>query len=298
MNPIIIICLALLLLSGATAAGEQYRKTEPYLPADRYDARYIEQVRKADRHLGLFRFQEAIMDCEAALRYEKNDYLARAIMCLAYYEIAEQLDVQKPDDRKRKTALYEKMEKAAEEGIRSAPGRGECYFMRGLARARLSTTRGLIYSLFMAKSVEQDWLRSLSSESEYSTPSGENLRNASYLALAVFYRLCPSSPMFKLLFGTRGDIDKSVEYGKKACELDPAHIASRKEYGVSLITRGVKNDRPEDVEKGKEMLRMVAALPLRLNTDRIDKVHAVRLLNNPSLCPGYSRDQQQEAPGK
>jgi hypothetical protein len=85
-----------------------------------------------------------------------------------------------------------------------------------------------------------------------------------------------------------------VQYCKKAIELDPTRIEIVKEYGVALITRGLDNDNKKDIEAGKELLQKVSTLPLRLRTDKIDIKHSKMLLNDISLCPGYSRDEEQE----
>jgi tetratricopeptide (TPR) repeat protein len=249
---------------------------------------------EADQHLGKFEFEESIKSCETALQYRPDDFLVRAMMCLNYYEIAERLDVHKSEDKDKKLDLYSKMIKIAEEGIRYAPDKGECYFMRGLANARMSTTKGIMSQLFTAKQIEIDWLVAVDRKSDYTTPNGENLQASSCLALGVYYRLCPTFFLIRWLFGISGDLNKSVEYCQKAYQLDSTRIEIVKEYGVSLITCGLDRENKKDIEDGKEFLRKVASLPMRLQTDTIDINHSKMLLNNISLCPGYSRDEQQD----
>ena len=186
----------------------------------------------------------------------------------------------------------------AEEGIGYAPDKGECYFMRGLANARRATTKGIFSELFTAKQIENDWLISVNRKSDYTTPNGENLQASSCLALGVYYRLCPTFFMLRWIFGISGDLDKAVFYCKKAYELDSTRIEIVKEYGVALITRGLDAKNDADIEEGKEYLRKVPTLPLRLDTDKIDIEHSKMLLNDISLCPGYSRDEQQDVLGR
>ena len=248
----------------------------------------------ADYHLGKFEFEESIKSCESALQYKPDDFLVRAMICLDYYEIAERLDVHKSEDKDKKLDLYSKMIKIAEEGIRCAPDKGECYFMRGLANARMSTTKGIMSQLFTAKQIEIDWLVAVDRKSDYTTPNGENLQASSCLALGVYYRLCPTFFLIRWLFGISGDLNKSVEYCQKAYQLDSTRIEIVKEYGVSLITSGLDRENKKDIEDGKEFLRKVASLPMRLQTDTIDIHHSKMLLNSISLCPGYSRDEQQD----
>ena len=85
-----------------------------------------------------------------------------------------------------------------------------------------------------------------------------------------------------------------MDYCTKAFQLDPTRIEIVKEYGISLITRGLKKKDDNDIEKGRELLNMVFSLPYRLKSDPVDVAHSKMLLNDISLCPGYSRDQQQD----
>jgi tetratricopeptide (TPR) repeat protein len=258
------------------------------------ESQYHVHFKKADYHLGKFEFEESLQECEEALKYKPDDFLIRAMMCLDYYEKAENLDAHKSEDKDKKIEIYDTMVRIAEEGIRYAPDKGECYFMRGLANARRATTKGVFSELFSAKQIENDWLISVNRKSDYTTPNGENLQASSCVALGVYYRLCPTFFMLKWIFGISGDLDKAVYYCEKAYELDPTRIEIVKEYGVALITRGLDTKNNADIEEGKEYLRKVPTLPLRLDTDKIDIDHSKMLLNDISLCPGYSRDEQQD----
>ncbi len=264
------------------------------LTAPKNQTEYDKYFKLADYYLGKYEFEKALKYCELALKCQPEDSLVRALMCLNYYELAEQLNVKISEESAEKKRTYNQMAKIAEAGIKHSPLRGECYFMRGLAHARLSTTNGIIYSLFMAKGIEQDWLKSLQYPCEYVTPNGENLFASSHLALGSYYRLCPAFFLLTLVFGISGDLDKSVDYCKKAFQLDPTRIEIVKEYGISLITRGLHKKNDNDIEKGRELLNMVFSLPYRLKSDPVDVAHSKILLNDISLCPGYSRDQQQD----
>jgi len=244
----------------------------------------------ADYHLGKFQFEESLRNCEDALRYKRDDFLVRAMMCLDYYEIAEKLDAKNSKDKERKIGIYDTMIQIAEEGIRCAPEKGECYFMRGLANARKATTKGVLSELFTAKQIERDWLTAVDRKSDYVTPNGENLQASCRLALGVYYRLCPQFFLLKWIFGVSGDLNKAVVYCRKAYELDSTRMEIVKEYGVALITRGLDTNNKTDIEAGKSYLHIVPSLPMRLQTDSIDIVHSKMLLNNINLCPGYSRE--------
>ena len=284
---------AILLLVATTSLISQKHSVSAPDPDDK-DRLYTFYFQKADFHLGKFEFEESLKDCEEALKARPDDFLIRAMMCLNYYEIGEKLDVRKPEEKEKKISIYERMVSIADEGIKAAPDKGECYFMRGLANARMATTKGVLSELFTAKQIEKDWLVSVDRRSDYTTPNGENLQASSCLALGVYYRLCPTFFMLRWIFGISGDLDKAVYYCGRAYELDSTRIEIVKEYGVALITRGLDRNTQADIEEGKSFLRRVPTLPLRLQTDTIDIRHSRMLLNDISLCPGYSRDEEQD----
>jgi tetratricopeptide (TPR) repeat protein len=283
--------LPIAILFGAREPGvAQYVHAAP----DRDSSAYTVHFRKANEHLGKYEFQLSIDECRLALQARPNDFLVRAIMCLDYFEIAETIDLKAADGEKKKLQIYETMKQLAEEGIQAAPDKGECYFMRGLAGARIATTKGVVSQLFTAKQIEQDWLLAVDRHSDYITPNGENLQASTCLALGVYYRLAPKFFLIRWLFGISGDLDKSVAYCKRAYDLDPTRIEIVKEYGVALITKGLDENNNDEVERGKDFLRKVPTLPLRLHTDPVDIAHSKMLLADISLCPGYSRDEQQD----
>jgi len=294
---IVIISLFLILFSNLCTAKtrqevEQWLNETAGLSAE--ELQYRQYFKLVDCCYGKYQFEDSIKNCEEALKIKKDSYILKAAICLNLYEIGEDLNVKVGAEREKKLATYKKLISVAEEGIKLNPDKGECYFMRGLGYARLSTTEGVISSLFNAKRTELDWLEAIKHDSDYITPSGEDLQASSYLALGVYYRICPSFFLISLIFGISGDLDKSVEYCDKAYQMDPTRIEIVKEYGISLITRGLDRNKPEDIEKGKVFLKKVETLPLRMKTDAVDKEHSKMLLNDINLCPGYSRDQQQE----
>jgi len=287
---VFLVLMILLSASFAVAQSGHPSSAETMSAEDGYNVYF----HKADYDIGKFNFEDSIKNCEEALKYKPNDYLVRAMMCLGYYEIAEKLDINKSADKQKKIDLYNKMLQVAEEGIKCAPEMGECYFMRGLANARIATTKGIFSELFTAKGIENDWLIAVNRKSDYTTPNGENLQASSCVALGVYYRLCPSFFLLRWMFGISGDLDKAVYYCKKAYDLDSTRIEIVKEYGVALITRGLDKENNPDIELGKQYLIKVPTLPLRLDTDSVDIVHSRMLLKNINLCPGYSRDEEQD----
>ena len=134
--------------------------------------------------------------------------------------------------------------------------------------------------------------RTVELDVSYVSPTGHSSLANAYYALGQFYRLVPDSWFVRLLFGVRGDISKSAGMLKKAVAIEPERLEFTKELGLALICHGQEKDLPALIEEGEGYLRKVASLPVTEPSDRIDKIHAQMLLDDPSLCCGYSRDGQ------
>ncbi len=193
---------------------------------------------------------------------------------------------------------YRVMEAFSKKGYEINDKCAQCYLFYGAALGRIGTTQGLLKSLFLADDVEQAWLKAVSLKPTYRSANGANHTVAdTYYALGMFYRLVPEWLCYfplKQLIGTCGDKEKSIEYEKKAVELEPSRVEFHKELGISLICHGQKYDRPKEVEEGKKILKGLQSLPERKPFDRIDKQHALTIIDDPSLACGYQRDAQQE----
>ena len=114
------------------------------------------------------------------------------------------------------------------------------------------------------------------------------------MALGIFYRAVPDSFIVRLFQGIRGNLDKSVLHNRKAIDLSPNNITHNKELGVSLLCRGKKKGREDDIMEGKKYLQRALELPARDARDRIDQEDSKRLLADHSLSCRYSRSNQLE----
>jgi len=203
--------------------------------------------------------------------------------------------------RPEKEALIERyrgIEALAEKCMELDPADGDCYFWKGVGMGRRGTTQGILSSLDEAKDLEEIFLKAEKLQPQYRSANGAaNTLGDIYNALGQFYRVVPEWLCmfpFKRMVGTCGDLDKSVEYNRKAVLREPKRIEYHKELAVSLLCRGRKKDRPADIEEGKKVFAVMLSLPEVKKTDPIDKEHARQILANPKLACGYSRDAQQE----
>lgn len=203
--------------------------------------------------------------------------------------------IKRDDTSVDKIALYEEMYDLCNKALELDPGNPHLLFNRGIALGRLSTTRGVLSSLFNIKNVEQDWLASAQAPYRYLALSdAEELPCDTYLTLGIFYRIVPDSWVVGALAGTRGDLDKSLAWLEKADACSPNRIRTVKELGVAQLCIGTTRDQPEMIVKGQTTLSRMMGLPGQHTHTHLDKQHGAMLIKDPSLACEYSRDGQQD----
>lgn len=203
--------------------------------------------------------------------------------------------VDRNDTSVDKIALYEEMYDLCNKALELDPGNAHLLFNRGIALGRLSTTRGVLSSLFNIKDVEQDWLAAANAPYRYlALADAEDLPCDTYLTLGIFYRIVPESWVVGALAGTRGDLDKSLAWLEKANTCRPNRIRTTKELGVTQLCIGTRRKETEMIVRGKATLSIVLGLPKAHTHSHIDKAHSKMLINDPELACEYSRDGQQE----
>lgn len=193
-------------------------------------------------------------------------------------------------------AHYAEMVAVTERGLALRPGDPHLRFAHGIANGRLGTTRGVLSSLWLASSVEQDWLATANSGLQYASIDGNEILPCDvYQALGIYYRLVPDAWIVKVIAGTRGSLEKSLSYNEKSvsCATE-GRVAARKELGVSQLCLAQRDDDAALLAKGRASLEQVLAMRVDTEKDRIDLRHARMLLDDPGLACGYSRDGQED----
>jgi hypothetical protein len=219
-------------------------------------------------------------------------------LCRNEYDRIEDLPREQKPGRDELIKRYRGIEAWADKCAELDPKDGNCPFWKAVGMGRRGTTQGILNSLSEAKDLEKVLLHAESLHPQYKSENGAaNTMGDIYNALGQFYRVLPEwlcTFGIKQIVGVCGDLDKSVDYNRKAAAREPKRIEYQKELGVALLCRGQKKNRPEDVEEGKRILAGIQSLPDVKATDPIDKKHAQEILAEPKLACGYSRDAQQE----
>jgi len=258
------------------------------LPERAQDSRFpeLEQLYSDDKP------EEGLKRAEALLVTHPQDVELLVLAARFVYEIGER---HKRDAAFDKVGLYTKMVRFLEMAQARAPNDARVGWGLGVAKARLSTTKGVLSSLSMAKDVEALWLRAAEAEPRYTSLKGEeNLPCDAHLTLGVFYRLLPDWWLVQMVAGTRGDIDKALVWLNRAVQCAPDTIRSRKELGVAYLCAAErKSDAALRAQAAPHFAHALALSPVH-ETERIDQRHIRVLQAQPQQACAYSRDGQQK----
>ncbi len=206
------------------------------------------------------------------------------------YEKGELMSAQGRPDSER-LPLYAEAQALAKHAQEVAPADGLGYLWEGVALGRVATSKGILSQLFTADDIERLWLKALTTGTRYTSSTGNSTFPGDvYNALGQFYRLCPDWAAMKWIAGTRGDIDKSVEYQRKLVQSEPQRIEALKELGVSLICKGNKQDDEAAKAEGRQWLQKALAIPARGPVERIDHAQIPNILVREADACEYSRD--------
>lgn len=209
------------------------------------------------------------------------------------FEIGERFD--RNDTTIDKAAMYQEMHDWAVKGLEKDPEHIHLWFAKGVATGRQSTTKGIFGMLWMLKDIEQAFLKVAESGYTYKAMgTGEHLPCHAYQTLGIYYRLVPDSWFVNLLAGTRGNLDKSLEWMEKADKCSPGRMGIKKELAVTLQCIGTSRKDEASLSRGAAILKSLLVMPTTTDTEVIDLKHTPMLIEDPTLACGYSRDGQQE----
>ena len=280
-----------LTLLGASAAeidpllGEPFVATKPGQPEPGSKYWDLEVLYHQAKHL------EGVKIAEERYAQTKDPHLTLHIARFWH----EYLEGDEVKTKKEREAIYERNLALLDEGVAADPDDMHMQFARGIVMGRLGTSRGVLASLGMAKDIEGAWTKVIESPYVYhSIGDSEQLPCDAYLALGIYYRIIPDSWLINMIAGVRGDLDKSLEMQTKSVACAGSRIRSIKELAVTQLCIGTTRDDPAMLAQGVATINRYLTLPPTSKTDVIDIKHGARLLGDPKLACGYSRDGQQD----
>jgi hypothetical protein len=213
-----------------------------------------------------------------------------------YFYMGDSIPIEKNKDKKLE--MYILCEKWARKGYEKDPDLADNPFFVAVGMAKQAETNGIISSIISDRTgpskIEDFFQKSLAAKDFHEKTERTDTRAGAHMALCIFYRKIPDSSIVKIITGTKGDADKSVDHCRKALARFPKDIQSQKELGASLLCRGQRNDNDKDMQEGKSYLETLLKQKHEIELELIDQEDSRKLLLDPSLACGYSRVQQED----
>ena len=249
-------------------------------------------VTKADDVEDTGAYEESNKILFEVLKADPQNKMVYWMIARNYYNLGEQIPQSKATQAK-KLAYYGKCKEWSQKGIDKNPEVAENYFYLSTGISSQVLVEGLARNLGKFKQVEDLYQKTLAMHPTYATPNDNTEANANF-ALCQYYRKAPESSIMKLIFKTRGDLDRAVKHCGNAVKIQPDRIDLTKEMGVVLVCRGNRRGNQQDIETGKKWLSKTQSMKTDTAIDKIDLQDSLKIIANPKLACGYSRVQQEE----
>lgn len=239
------------------------------------------------------RHEEGYKAAKARYTANPNDIEAAWHTTRFMFEIGELID--RTETGMDKDSFYMEMRTIADASHAVNSNDTHLKFAKGVAIGRWGTHKGVIASLFLADDLEDVWLDAADDEGHYSSIGGEEqLPCDIYHGLGIFYRLVPDYWIVKLIAGTKGDLQKSLDYHMKSNTTCPGRISPTKELAATQICLGQSNRDEALIAEGNASLKRVLTIEATSDKDKLDHRHAKLMLADNDMACGYSRDGQQD----
>ena len=251
-------------------------------------------LRRATELLYDQRFGEADAALSEAERLDHAAATVRWMRARVAYLEGESLD---PGDRNGRLEAFARAERLADEAVELAPGEGEGWLWRGIARGRITTTQaGLRRALDVLRGergprwVAECFERAIALQPAY-VHFGFSAAGDARAGAAQLYRLLPAGAWARPVIGVTRDLDRAVALSREALALQPVRVEYAKELGVALLCRAAVQGDRRDLDEAHGVLRHALELPVRTPYERTDHRHVEQLLaSDPARACGYSRD--------
>lgn len=225
--------------------------------------------KNADRLHAQFRPREAVLELRKVLEVDSRNFEALVKLARAYVDIGDMIAESGSDWKERKLREYAVAEdyarKAVQMDARSAWG----YFWVAAALGSIAMVSPVAKQVELAAEIRANIERALSLDPR-NAPAYHvygvwhrklaEIGGASRVLASVFYGKVPA-----------GSLDKSVEYLRKAVDLNPTVIVSRLELARTYVARG-------ELEPARALLRSIPEMPIRFSDDSKHKQQAAVLL--------------------
>ena len=263
-------CLSAAILVGAAlsvGAGEGPVAEEPPGCCKADIARWH---KNADRLYGQFKPKEAVAELQKIIEVDGRNFEARAKLARAYIDIGDMIAESGADWKERKLKEYVVAEEHARKAVQVDPKSAWGHFWVAAALGSIAVVSPVAKQVELASEIRSEVERAIALDPR---------NGPAYHIYGVWHRKLAeiggaSRVLASVLYGQSvptGSLEKSLEYLKKAIELEPTVIVSRLELARTHVAR-------EEWEPARALLRSVADLPIRFSDDSKHKKQAAQLL--------------------
>ncbi len=181
-----------------------------------------------------------------------------------------------------------------------SPETYNCEVHVGSLLGRVMTNAGIWSALFNASKVEKAFLNAnrlanSGKSQHYRYSSGNEGIGVSAFALGIMYRMAPHGWFMKLLSPVDGDFVKSIKFHKQNLNMNPMEPESHTELGASYLCKWLTDKDDQAKADGISVLNKCRSLPKPTKkTTMMSYKDCSKLINQPKLACGYSKDRQQE----
>ena len=260
--------------------------------------RAVASKSEVDRELWQLELLIDSMDDKAAepklrdfMKRHPERYEPRWMMAKNFYFRAEQLPAEDIDGRE---SALEKGIDWAEKCLEMRPLDANCNVFYGALLARLSTTRGIVRSVFNGPKVHTAWSKVVESRQHYRYPSTNTALGGASYGLGILYRLAPDAWWMSTFFGFRDDIDRSIQMHLLARSTKDDQVELYTELAASYFCKWKRTESKTARARGNEMVKTCLASKAMDAINEVSQTHCRRLKAEPERGCAYSRDRDQE----
>jgi tetratricopeptide (TPR) repeat protein len=236
----------------------------------RYDADIARWHKNADRLYAQFRAREAINELQRILDVDGRNFEALIKMARAYVDIGDTITESGANWKERKLKEYVAAEDYARRAIKVDPNSTWGHFWLAAALGNSALVSPIARQLELANEIRAQLEKAIALDPK---------NGLAYHAYGVWHRKVAeigtaSRAFASVLYGQSvpgGSMEKSIEYLKRAVELNPTIIISRLELARSHLAR-------EEWEPARVLLQSIPDLRIQFSDDSKHKKQAAQLL--------------------
>ncbi len=250
----------------ASASAEDGRT-----PCCRNETADTAQLHKnAERLYSQFKPKEAAGELLKILQLDPRDFEAITKLSRAYLDIGDMIPESSPDWREKRIKEYRKAEEYARQAININPNSTWGHFYVAASLGDIALVSPVPKQIDLAAEIRSALEKAITLDPK---------NGFAYHVYGIWHRKMAEIGKTKRLFASilygrsppSGNLEKSIEYLKKAVALNPEVIASRLELAKSYMAA-------EDWPMARSSLMPIRQLPVQFSDDAQHKQHAEQLL--------------------